>query len=57
MIFSTLLTVLAATSTVVGLPTTLTGLDDAMIEKVKANMIEISTHRCELRMFLPLCYD
>ena len=46
MIFSAFVSLLAAASAAVALPSKMQGLDDAMVEKVKANMIEISTHRC-----------
>ncbi|KAI0774354.1 Six-hairpin glycosidase [Fomes fomentarius] len=48
MIFSSLVTLLAATSAVVGLPTSQQGLDDATIAKVKANLIQIATHSWEI---------
>ena len=39
------LTLLVACSAVVGVPTGQTGLDDAMVTKVKANLAQIAIHR------------
>ncbi|TFK94724.1 hypothetical protein K466DRAFT_579793 [Polyporus arcularius HHB13444] len=48
MVVNILLTLLAACSAVVGVPTAQTGLDNATLAKVKANLAQIATHSWEI---------